>query len=432
MIELVPVCDRAALPSKRQQIREQVQELNILLNKRRSITEDTYDSDGTSSLDPEDDLDNDLDLAAISFLEKCVECLMEIVPSMEDALSLASQIRQDDPVSPPLALQVSDLELSYVLKEHGRSEPQTSSTSSDNDSSNTSFKDTKTRLEPAPHTPTFIVATDFGTTFSSVAFTKCRPGRTPWSKDIIRSISNYPHDPTIGEKQSFVVPTASWYGNSAVSGNLTTKATSDSLDPQILKNLYDASDASDHEKDQTFPDTGSRQKEIPATEDLPGDSDESMQTFFWGYATPTKLLSPDLDQCHFTQISHSKVLLDATQETSTIRNTLRRVLKKLKKSGAIKKDEDIITDYLTQLFLHTKEQLTTLHGFSSASALEHVLSVPSIWSPKDCRIMQASIEIAIQNSGLGTMENLFLVSEAEAGATFVLNRSGKVNVRIFM
>ncbi|CZR60755.1 related to hsp70 protein [Phialocephala subalpina] len=419
--KLVPVCEGVALPSKRQEIREHVQELNILLDKRQPLTENTYDSDGTSGLDPEDALDNDLYLAAIGFLGKCMECLMEIVPSMEDALSLAGQIHQDDQGSPPLAFQVSDPARSYVLKEY---RPQMNSTSSVNDAGDTDFRDTETRLDPAPQAITFIVATDFGTRFSSVAFKKCQPGRLPWSQDTIQSISNYPDDPMTGGKKSFVVPTESWYANNAVAGNLATKVTSDSLDDQFLKDLYDTSD---NEKDQTFQALRSGHKDTPATDDVCSVSTESMQTFFWGYATQTKLLSPDFDQCRFTRISRLKVLLDATNTTSFARDNLRPILKKLKKSRAIKKDEDIITDYLTQLFLHTKEQLTTLHGFSSSSPLEHVLCVPNIWSPKACRIMQASTEIAIRESGLGTMENLFLVSENEAAAAFVLDCNGEVN-----
>jgi hypothetical protein len=43
--------------------------------------------------------------------------------------------------------------------------------------------------------------------------------------------------------------------------------------------------------------------------------------------------------------------------------------------------------------------------------------------------MQKAMEKAIRDSGLGSMENLFIVAEPEAAAAYVLDGHNDVNVR---
>ena len=54
---------------------------------------------------------------------------------------------------------------------------------------------------------TLIVATDFGTTFSSVAFAAWHNGNI----STVKTISNYPEDPLVFQKKSLQVPTESGY-----------------------------------------------------------------------------------------------------------------------------------------------------------------------------------------------------------------------------
>ncbi len=121
-------------------------------------------------------------------------------------------------------------------------------------------------------------------------------------------------------------------------------------------------------------------------------------------------------------------MLDDSPDTQKVRDKLRPILNQLKRSGIIKKDEDVIADYLSRLFLHTKEQLILNHGFTDSDSVEHVLCVPNIWSSKACRTMQQAMEIAIRRSELGSLENLFIVAEPEAAATYVLHNN--INFRI--
>jgi hypothetical protein len=78
--------------------------------------------------------------------------------------------------------------------------------------------------------------------------------------------------------------------------------------------------------------------------------------------------------------------------------------------------------------MHAKIQLRREHGISEAAPIEHVLTVPAIWSAEACRKMQKAMATAIKQANFGTVENLFLVSEPEAAATYVLSQYNAVNV----
>ena len=120
-------------------------------------------------------------------------------------------------------------------------------------------------------------------------------------------------------------------------------------------------------------------------------------------------------------------MLDDSELTQKVRDNLRPILNQLKRRGIIRKDEDVIADYLSRLFTHAKGELLK-YGFSESDSIEHVLCVPNIWSSKACRTMQRAMETAIRRSGLGSLENLFIVAEPEAAATFVLHNN--INFRI--
>ena len=68
-------------------------------------------------------------------------------------------------------------------------------------------QDPSDSLEALEKSKTLIVATDFGTTFSSVAFAT----RTDETISEVKIISNFPEDPMIFQKKSLQVPTESAY-----------------------------------------------------------------------------------------------------------------------------------------------------------------------------------------------------------------------------
>jgi hypothetical protein len=67
--------------------------------------------------------------------------------------------------------------------------------------------------------------------------------------------------------------------------------------------------------------------------------------------------------------------------------------------------------------------------------LETILCVPAIWSQKACRDMQTAMAIAMGQAGFpgvdvedNNIDNLFIVSEPEAAAAFVLADSRDISV----
>ncbi len=50
------------------------------------------------------------------------------------------------------------------------------------------------------------------------------------------------------------------------------------------------------------------------------------------------------------------------------------------------------------------------------------MTIPAIWTGDACRKMQRAMGVAIEQAKFGTVGNLFLVTEPEAAATYVLNQ----------
>jgi len=150
---------------------------------------------------------------------------------------------------------------------------------------------------------------------------------------------------------------------------------------------------------------------------------------FWGFEMLERLRVLNINPNQFQHISRSKLLLDESAGTEVVRTELTPVLERLKERKAIRRNEDVIADYLTQLFRHTKHELETTHEISDTRSVEHVLCVPNVWSSKANRRMQAAVGTAIRNSGLGTPHNMFLVAEPEAAAAYVLESNNQIKVR---
>jgi hypothetical protein len=279
----------------------------------------------------------------------------------------------------------------------------------------------------------FIIATDFGTTFSSIAFAR-RGSRT---RPEIQVISNYPNDPCFQPyTKSFQVPTESWYPNKPLVDEVpVTKpspakppVTKPSLSkPGRMRDIYDfpSSDEDEAEVEEEVEEEAEQEAEAESL--LP---ENETRDFVWGYGIQNEIYE-DMDPTKFNRIARSKLLLDNSPHTKRVRDELEPVLQRLKEGKIIKEDEDVISDFLANLFEHAKTQLKTHHGLtdSDLKSIEHVLCVPTIWSSEACRKMQTAMDIATQKAEFGTTENLFLVSEPEAAASYVLNgRSKQVNV----
>lgn len=90
---------------------------------------------------------------------------------------------------------------------------------------------------------------------------------------------------------------------------------------------------------------------------------------------------------------------------------------------------DVIADYLTQVFLHTKHQLKILHDYTETWPVQFVLTVPVIWSGQSSRILQKCMERAIRASGFGKLnkheciDNLIIILEPEAAVTYFMAKT---------
>jgi len=283
----------------------------------------------------------------------------------------------------------------------------------------------------------FVVATDFGTTFSSVAFTKRDLGNTE-----PQVIFNYPCDPMTNGKPSLEVPTESWYPDIANYRDFVDETIMTPLDEEDGGNILDDDDDSDellpYMRNEEHIDVQEdwhlgQDPDMPIRETVEyTENGKEPSNFLWGYETQdvetqAMMRFPGVNRNQFKRIARSKLMLDDSEKTQKVRDTLRPILKQLKSRKIIRKDEDVIADYLSRLFLHTKVELLK-KGFSDSDSVEHVLCVPNVWSSKACRTMQRAMETAICRSGLGTLDNLFIVAEPEAAATFVLHNN--INFRI--
>jgi hypothetical protein len=267
-----------------------------------------------------------------------------------------------------------------------------------------------------------IIATDFGTTFSSVAFAR----RGTEQRPVVDTITNFPHDPlSLAGRPTVQVPTESWYPEQSQLDESSMPMEYDDLEAQFPEDSYGASDEDDN---QSPNDENMEDGDAMETDPAPAPEGNRPHNFIWGYGIREVLARPDIDHSRYNRISRSKLLLDTSKNTDKNRKDLRPALQRLKRSKIIKDDEDVISDYLTELFIHAKRQLLQHHELSQNTKIEHVLCVPVVWKAKACRTMQRAMKTAIEASGLGTMDGLFLVSEPEAAAAYVLGRNREVNV----
>ena len=145
------------------------------------------------------------------------------------------------------------------------------------------------------------------------------------------------------------------------------------------------------------------------------------RSLIWGWGVHSRLVKPESIPQDLIHLTKFKLLLDNTPGTKERQRKSAQVLQNLKPA----KVGDIIAEYLGQLFRHTKTRLTAFHGLRENSPVEFVLCVPTSWTDKACRVMQDALTTAIKTSNLaklqrGIVEDLFIVAESEAAATYAL------------
>ena len=276
----------------------------------------------------------------------------------------------------------------------------------------------------------WIIAVDFGTTFSSVAYCSLAEGvlRGDLSLMDIKCITRYPDDQPVPQvtwawQPRLDVPTEIWYPRKlppqqARRGEADTglrenhSSNDDSTDSDSSSGLSLSSSGSDNDSENE--------------EDSVKNGNATSDSFFWGFGVQRQLKGTDIPKDNTRRIARFKLMLDEkSEDTEQIRGELLTTFKALKRMKLIKENTDVVTDYLEKLFTHTKNELQLTEGFDGSGPIEFVLCVPAIWTTKACRIMQTAMAKAVLRSGLGNLEHgnlndLFIISEPEAAAACVL------------
>lgn len=286
-----------------------------------------------------------------------------------------------------------------------------------------------------------IVAVDFGTTYSAVAYVALEEGdddRAYLDPSRIRTVQNYPDDATFGnldDQMRSEVPTEVIYPldrhfrEKAAKGRGTIADSEDEdyeFDPSSTLGDEELLDA-----DSGLAVFGQSNSGYDADQMSIDDED----SFRWGYSAHEAWgRSATHAGANSKPLSRFKLLLDDSPRTEAIRADLGRTLDELKTKKIIQKPLDVIVDFLTSLMRHAKSEIKRA-GFDDSYKTEIVLCVPAIWTQKALRDMQGALGKAMTLAGFpgidtdnNTIDNLFIVSEPEAAAAFVLTNERDISV----
>jgi hypothetical protein len=280
------------------------------------------------------------------------------------------------------------------------------------------------------------IAIDFGTTFSSVAYTRTPASDYSITPMDIACIARYPGDrPLPMVTQAWEprqdVPTELWYpqtplGDRGRHNKPSLTQDEDQSDRESLpeSDTSSALSVSIFEREQTPEDV---------LETSGSDQERSPDALAWGFEVQNQLATEDIPQDGDSRVTRFKLLLnepgDKSQKIEQIKMDTMAGLKKLKKLKLIKSNTDVITHFLEKLFFHIKEELQQVDRLAPPVNVEFVLCVPAEWPSKACRTMQDSMAKAARSSGLGllkdgSLDNLFIVSEPEAAAACIMAERG--------
>jgi len=283
-----------------------------------------------------------------------------------------------------------------------------------------------------------IVAVDFGTTYSAISYTALKAGASPryLSLDQIHSVQNYPDDWNFGgdgDRMKDEVPTEVIYPLDQHFREKEDLAISDEAGrdaPGLGINGYGVREGTAFNGRSSQAIFGPR-----GDEDADAMSIEESSTFRWGYGVHEAwgLVATHSDPKK-KALSRFKLLLDNSPTTKKVRRELAKTLDKLKRANIIENRQHVIVDFLTCLLRHAKSELREA-GFDDSWKREIVLCVPAIWTQKACRDMQTAMARAMKQAAFegvdiqnNSIENLFIVSEPEAAAAYVLATERHISV----
>jgi hypothetical protein len=285
----------------------------------------------------------------------------------------------------------------------------------------------------------FIVAVDFGTTFSCVSV-YCRRDGIDIDASQINSISNYPSATSFISQGPTEVPTQSWYPKKGMPfrQQVDTEVNASEEEDESTDVFEDGKMANTHSQNGDY---GSNRQTIKEDlmdvdhdeDDVISEDDEFVDRYYWGWAVSKFMTDNDIPREQSRRIVRSKLLLDRSIHTKHIRNQLSVTVKDLRARKLIRDETDIIADFLSHLLRHTKSQMEKQHDYRNDCSVEFVLCVPAMWTEKACRTMQNAMTRALREAEFiehsnHDVDNLFIVTEPEAASTHVLEESREITV----
>ncbi|KAI9696318.1 MAG: hypothetical protein M1820_008160 [Bogoriella megaspora] len=295
--------------------------------------------------------------------------------------------------------------------------------------------------------PKFIVAVDFGTTYSTVAYVKVESGTdiSDLGPNDIRCIDNY--EDATGSRDARMnarydnVPTELLY----YSPSHSDSENSDS-DSAYSENGFDQ----DYESPKDSPQTRPRFRGRKRNRRVRQQTWKPQGRTEWGYGVHVlqkhphgirskkgvevvRLIKLSLgdEQADEAREQDSETGDASTERLKEVQQELRKQVRRLQDLRAVRSLNDILVDYLVRLLHHAKLILRRNEGLTSDTTIDYVLCVPVSWSPIASQIMHNAMASAVRKSGLGRLledtviADLFIVSEPEAAAQFVLASLGE-------
>jgi hypothetical protein len=276
-----------------------------------------------------------------------------------------------------------------------------------------------------------IIAIDFGTTFSSVAYTVVPRGVSPEDIDYrrVRCIDKYPgYEPPPGVRDfGQEVPTELWYDDGSVAERLRNL----SYGTEDRRGIHDHSDPEESSSgDDDVPGQDDSRSGIDSGSEEPATAQrKSTRTTpavqYWGYQVQQKLNTSNVPKDEARPLARFKLSLEHKGETDGIRAEISTIVQTLMRKRVLKNETEVYKHFLSHLLKHTKDQLMATNELKPHMYIQFVLCVPAKWPTRACRIMQtaleeAVIEAAISDSAEKSVQNMFMISEPEAAAECIL------------
>ena len=156
--------------------------------------------------------------------------------------------------------------------------------------------------------------------------------------------------------------------------------------------------------------------------EVPSESWYANQKHYWGYDAFYKRVKGVLPGSLITGAGFCpKIVLSRGTDAEKGRQELRDAMMKIGKD-----ETEIVTDYLVEVLRHTKSQLVKYAEYNDHCDVELVLCVPTAWDAADRRGWQEIMGEAAKRACFGSIYNFWMLHEPEAATAFVLEQQSRL------